>query len=111
MAIQLGAKDPKREITLGRFGSIIFIVCFLAIMIPIAYYLAMTFIVGEDYGQTYLNCKDGSIEEIEEGKFTYCGEYVGADTVEGIKRYKENLNQFSDTVEIDFNKEFVVLEE
>jgi len=91
MDIQLGSKEARKEISLGRVGSIIFLVIFLALMLVIAYGLWEFFLKPEDSGQTYIRCIDGSIEKIEKDKFEYCGEFVGADTPQGIREYLEKI--------------------
>jgi len=101
MAINLGAKEPKREISLGRFGSFVFVGIFLMVMLSLAWILATTFLIGDDYGETYIKCKDGAIEKIQEGTFEYCGEYVGTDTVQGVRDYLTNINNVG--INPDFN--------
>lgn len=104
MDIQLGSKNPTREISLGRAGSIIFAIIFLAIMLLVTYGLINFFgLLPENGGETFIRCVDGTVEKIEEGVFSYCGEYVGADTPEGVKKYLANLAAQSNPLEgLDF---------
>jgi len=105
MDIGLGSKDPRREISLGRTGSIIFILIFLIVMGSLGVFLAMTFVWPEDAGETYIKCNTGEVEKITKGVTFYCGEETGADTVEGINNYIADQDLTLETLNIDFNLE------
>jgi len=105
MDIGLGSKDPKREISLGKWGSLIFVSLFLIVMISLAVFLAKTFVLPEDAGETYIKCNSGEVEKITKGVTFYCGEETGADTVEGINNYITQQNNDLETINLDFNLE------
>ena len=95
MGIQIGSKNPSREVSLGRFGSWVFVIIFMVCMGFIAYYLTVTFLVDEENQISYINCNDGTVEKLTPGVYTYCGEYVGGDTTKDIKEYVERVHQSS----------------
>jgi len=99
----MGAKNPKKEITLNRNQTIGFFICMILIFGGITLGI-VTLIGGKDLTFT---CTDGTIEEVQFNKTYYCGAHFtitrGALSEKEFTRIEKAI--YRDNVPLYYNEE------
>ena len=78
MEIPLGAKDPKHEINLGKFGSVVFLLVITIIMAFFSFYIIPRYVLGEGEMVYYVQCADGTVEQVQDNVTVYCSDLIGS---------------------------------